>query len=253
MTVAAFSAAAPAATVNATGNVTNNVIFGSGNSNGAFTGVTVGGLELGLRAKLRYDATSGCAGGFGCPQNTFNYSGGNTYRFSSALSHAPANRSIFNFEWSINSNFNGTGSALNGLIYSIGVDTDPTARVRSLITYNPLSVLSTGYYLGTNASGAGGAPFRVGGTGNLGAFNLTQNSVNLGFLPGTMLGSGQYTISLSAFRPTDRSLYASTSINVIVDAPAPVPLPAGLPLLGAAMGGLTHFRRRGSKTESGSR
>lgn len=244
--MAAVTPPSSAATVNATGKVTNNVIFGSGNSNAAFTGVTVGGLELALRAKLRYNGSSAC-GGFGCAQNTFNYTGGNTYTFISALSHAPVNRSIFNFEWSINSNTNGSGAALNSLVYSIGVDTDPTFGVASQITYNPLSALSTGYYLGTNASGNGGAAFRVGGTGNLGAFSLAQNSVNLGFLPGAKLGSGQFRISLSAFNATTHALVASTAINVIVDAPAPIPLPAGLPLLGTAIGGLTVFRRRKTK------
>ncbi len=234
---------ASAATVNATGKVTNNIIFGSGNANAAFTGVTIGGLELGLRAKLRYDASSSCAGGFGCAQNTFNYDGNSTYSFASNQSHAPANRSIFNFEWSINSNTNGTGTALNGLSYMIDIDTNPSAVGGFWVSYNPLSFLSTGYYLGTNASPAGGAPFRSGGTGNLSAFNLAQNSVNFGFLPGTNLGSGQFTIRLSAFRPGNVP-YASTSINVLVDVPAPIPLPAGLPLLCGALAGLAMLRRR---------
>lgn len=80
---------ASAAKVNATGKVTNNVIFGSGNANAAFSGVTVGGLELGLRAKLRFDASSSCAGGFGCAQNTFNYDGNSSYSFASNQSNAP--------------------------------------------------------------------------------------------------------------------------------------------------------------------
>ena len=244
LALAALSGTAPAATVNGTGNVTNSVIFGSGSANGSFTGVTVGGLELGLRAKLRYDATSGCTGGFGCPQNVFNYSNASTYTFASAASHAPTNRSIFNFEWSINSNSNGSGSALNAYSYRIDIDTNPTTNVGGVVSYNPMSLFSTGYYLGTNASPAGGALFRPGGTGNLASFNLAQNSVNLGFLPGTMLGSGQFRISLSAFHASSGSLVASTAINVIVDAPAPVPLPAGLPLLAAALGGLVSAKKR---------
>lgn len=232
-----------AATLNATGKVTNNVIFGSGNANASFTGVIVGGLELGLRAKLRYDSSSSCAGGFGCAQNTFNYDGSSAYSFASSQSNAPANRSIFNFEWSINSNANGTGTALNGFSYMIDIDTNPTAVGGSWVSYDPLSALSTGYYLGTNASPAGGATFRPGGTGTMSAFNLAQNSVNLGFLPGTNLGSGQFTIRLSAFGPGNVP-YASTSINVLIDVPAPVPLPAGLPLLGGAFAGLALLRRR---------
>lgn len=234
--------AGQAATVNGTGAVTNNVIFGSGNTNTAFTGVTVGGLELGLRAKLRYDASSAC-GGFGCARNLFNYDGSDTYTFLSSQSHVPANRSLFNFEWSINSNANGLGGALNSLTYRIDIDTNPSVAAGRLLSYDPLSSLSTGYYLGTNASPNGGATFRPGGTGNLGTFNLAQNSVNMGFLPGGPLGSGQFTIFLSAFGPGN-SLRASTSIKVTVDAPAPVPLPAGLLLLAGGISALGLTRRR---------
>ena len=123
---------AEAATVNATGNVTNNVIFGSGVTNGSFTGVTVGGLELALRAKLRYDNTSAC-GGVGCAQNIYNYDGMSTYTFDSSLSHTPANRSLFNFEWAINSNANGTGGALNSYSYRIDIDTDPDRRAEAIL------------------------------------------------------------------------------------------------------------------------
>ena len=235
---------AEAATVNATGNITNNVIFGSGVTNGAFTGVTVGGLELALRAKLRYDNTSAC-GGVGCAQNIYNYDGMSTYTFDSSLSHTPANRSLFNFEWAINSNANGTGGALNSYSYRIDIDTDPTWQTASSVSYNPMSLFSTGYYLGTNASPQGGATFRVGGTGNLGAFNIAQNSVNMSFLPGTRYTSGAYRITLSAF--SGSSKVASTSIHVIVDAPAPIPLPAGLPLLGGALAGMTALKRRNSR------
>lgn len=125
----------------------------------------------------------------------------------------------------------------------IDIDTNPTAVGGSWVSYDPLSILSTGYYLGTNASPAGAATFRPGETGNLSAFNLAQNSVNPGFLPGTNLGSGQFTIRLSAFAPGNVP-YASTSINVLVDVPAPIPLPAGLPLTGGAFAGLALLRRR---------
>ena len=242
--VSFLSSAANASMVNGTGLVTNNVIFGAGNANGAFSGGRWGSLELGLRAKLRYDASSACAGGFGCPQNVFNYTLGDSYTFSSAQSNAPANRSIFNFEWSINSSADGLGLALSQYTYQIDVDTDPTANVGGFVSYDPLSVLSTGYYLGTNASPAGGAPFRPGGTGNLSAYNLAQNSVNLGFLPGTNLGHGQFSIFLSAFSVATGQLAGSAAIRVNVDSPAPVPLPAGLGLLGTALGVLAAARRK---------
>ena len=45
--------------------ITPDVIFGSGNANGSWTTERVSGLEIGLRAKLRFDAS--CA-----PDNIFN-------------------------------------------------------------------------------------------------------------------------------------------------------------------------------------
>ncbi len=59
MTAATTAVAAP---INGTGNVTPDIIFGSGNSNGSFTGVTNNNIEVGLRGKQRYPAA-----------NVFNY------------------------------------------------------------------------------------------------------------------------------------------------------------------------------------
>ena len=83
--------------VNGTGLVTPEVIFGSGNANGSFTGENSNNVELGLRGKVRYNSS-------GLPENTFNYDGNRSYAFSPASSNAPANRSAFNFEWTINTN-----------------------------------------------------------------------------------------------------------------------------------------------------
>ena len=82
---------ASTATLASADDVFPGVIFGSGNANGSFTTSTSGGIELGLRGKLRYNSS-------GSPENTFNYDGGNTYTFDPSNSSAPANRSIWNFE-----------------------------------------------------------------------------------------------------------------------------------------------------------
>jgi hypothetical protein len=93
-------------------NVTPDVIFGSGNANGSFTVSESGGVELGLRGKLRYNSA-------GLPENVFNYDGVKTYVFDPAFSNAPSNRSIWNFEWSINSNADGnSGFNLDALTYT---------------------------------------------------------------------------------------------------------------------------------------
>lgn len=226
-----FAGASVAAPVNGTGDVTPDVIFGSGNANGSFTGATAGDVELALRAKLRYDLN-------GVAANTFNYDGTDTYTFDSSQSTTPANRSLFNFEWSIST----LTAALDTFTYLLTVDTDPTVNVGGLISYDPLGLISTGYYLGTALSGNGGAAFQSGGDEDFSQFTVAQNSVNMGFLSGAPLGSGQFTFTLSAFRGTD--LVNSTSIDVIVDAPAPIPLPAAGFMLLAGLGGLAMVRRR---------
>ena len=58
-------AAGAASAANVTPQQANgNLLFGSGNANGGFTVETLDNLEIGLRAKLRYDTN-------GQPQNTF--------------------------------------------------------------------------------------------------------------------------------------------------------------------------------------
>ncbi|MEO8242342.1 MAG: VPLPA-CTERM sorting domain-containing protein, partial [bacterium] len=69
-------------------------------------------------------------------------------------------------------------------------------------------------------------------------YNVAQNSQNLGFgYSSNPQTPGLYTISLSASNGGGE--VASTSINVRV-----VPLPAGLPLLLGAFGGLALLRRK---------
>ncbi|RMH48032.1 MAG: PEP-CTERM sorting domain-containing protein [Alphaproteobacteria bacterium] len=232
-----------AAPVNGTGLVTPDVIFGSGNANGSFTGVNVGGIELALRGKLRYDLS-------GNPQNTFNYDGVRTYSFDPAQSNAPAGRSIFNFEFSINTDADGTtGLKLDDLTYLLSIDYDPTWNRSVTVDFDPINVLYADHALGDNTTPNGG-----GTTANIfnyttliGQKNVAQNSWNLGFFepPGfDPQTQGLYTITLSAFR--NKQLVADTWINVKVGNIPPVPLPAPVLMLGSALAGLglIGWRRR---------
>ena len=72
--MAAIVIAVPALGLDFDQNVTPDVIFGSGNTNGSFTVDRQGSIELGLRAKLRFDSNNQ-------PQNVFNSNGDGSYSF----------------------------------------------------------------------------------------------------------------------------------------------------------------------------
>lgn len=238
---AVFSAggSAHAAMVNGTGLVTPGVIYGTGgNANGAFTGETVGNIEVGLRAHQRYPAA-----------NIYNYDGVDTYVFdSTVLTTNPSNRSVFNFDWSINVNQDGTGSAkLSDYTYVLSYDIDPSAA----ITYMAIDPFNTiGYYdhsLGDNSTGTN-AGIESGDNAellsNMADYSVAQQSSNLGFgFSGNPDRPGIYNFKLEVF--DGGTLAASSEITVRVD---PVPVPGALPLLASGLGifGLMRRRRRRS-------
>ncbi len=212
--------------------VAPDIIFGSGNANGSFTVSNVttarGNVEIGLRAKLRYNDA-------GLPENTFNWDGVDTYSFAPTAG-TPANRSVFNFEWHVNTE--ATKRSISQLIASgasalLEVDIDPTAGT-NFLSYDPFDFDA---YYGTNATPNGGGTYDNTGTPVAGA-TVAQNSVNYGFILGAPVELGIYDIRLSIFN-TQNQLLGSTAIKV-----TPVPVPAALPLLVFALGGLGFAGRR---------
>jgi hypothetical protein len=197
------------------GTVSPDIIFGSGNANGGFTVTDTtlnfpsspfsGSLELGLRAKLRYDSS-------GAPQNQFNYDGVDTYSFNLADGNPPANRAMWNFEWAVNtqgitdSRIGGSAeislASANDYNLILSFDTDPTAGT-AFSSYNVI-LDGDGWY-GTNATANGGGTYV--NTFDTNSANdvipagstVAQNSVNYGFIPGAPLGAGLFDIKLSAF------------------------------------------------------
>lgn len=244
LATAILSAPATAGLINGTGNVNPDVIFGSGNTNGSFTGVTENDIELGLRGKLRYNTS-------GIPEATYNYDGDKTYTFVPADGNAPADRSLFNFDWSINvdpfSSISPT-TMLDDLTYILQIDYDPTAAT-DFFQFDPINIPYADHAIGTNATGNGGGTKAP--SGNSAAYqaliagnNVAQNSWNLGFFeplgfdPQTQ---GQYTINLMAYR--QGSLQASTSIDIIFGA-VPVPAPSAFLLMLTGLAGLGFASKR---------
>jgi hypothetical protein len=222
--------------------VTSNVIFGSGNLNGSFTTDRANGVELGLRAKLRHGPT-------GAPANIFNSNGNGTYTFDPGVAPTqPPPTAVWSFEWSINSNFDGTTDwNLANLTYVLTMTSSTGAQIAGfdpIHSLNPAtSAVQWDHAIGTNLTGNGGGSFIPNNTSNaagyqslIGGNNLAQNSWKPHWyatsfdpeIPGT------YTFTLTAFDGT--TMVASTAMTVIT------PEPAALSLL--AFGGLALLRRR---------
>ena len=207
-------------------NVTGGVNYGVGNLNGGFTVFQDAGqgLELGLRAHTRYPSANDTAAGI---MSHGNGTYGNFVAqgfFSNGLPGGP--RGSWNFDFSINSNFNGAGGNLSNLTYQLKIDFDPSGAV-NFLTLNPITSI------GDNAP--------------LGSSTLAQNSENLAFFAGPQPFnpnvSGIYDVVLQAFQ--GNTLVGQTSVQVLVGNVVN-PEPASIALWSVlGLGGALYRWRRG--------
>lgn len=228
-------------------NVTPDVIFGSGNANGGWTVsrlISPGDalMELGLRAKLRYDQN-------GQPQNIWNSNGDGTYTFNAGqVTGQSSDTAEWCFEWSINTNYlNGSDSnmdlVLDEYTYLLKIDYDPSAGT-NFVTFDPINVDYADHAIGDNTTGncAGIEATDAAEYANyISIYNVAQNSWQMKWFDDSLTESfdptatGTYDFVLEAYK--DGSLQTSTSMQVEV-----VPEPATMAILG--LGGILLRRKR---------
>ncbi len=218
-------------------NITPDIIFGSGNTNGAFTVDQDNGIELGLRAKIPFVGTT-------------HSNGDGTYSYSLAEANPK-----WNFDWTVNTDYNGaTNNKISDFTYRLGIDFDPGLTTDFLefdpITPNaaPLFVGFFDHSIGDNNTG-NGAGTEAGDAltyqtlidGN----NVLQQSWRHAFFPihptrtYDPAVNGIYDVYLSAFDAQGQTL-ARTEIRVFIGVPEPAPFA----VMGLGLLGLGFMRRR---------
>jgi len=174
------------------GDVTPDVYLTNG-VNGSWTISRENGIELGLRAKVRYPT----------PSNTFNSSGNGTYSHLAGIFN---NRALWNYEFAANVDYDGTsGLTLADLNVVLGVDDDPS-EAANLYTFRVTEAFLNNKPLDHTT--------------------IAQNSQNIGSLPKPpynfdLTQEGTYDFELVARRPGSQIPLAQTTMRVIVSSPPP--------------------------------
>jgi hypothetical protein len=218
--------------------VAPEVIFGTGNLNGGFARDQGNGLELGLRAKVRFPT----------PLNQFNSDGLGTYVH---LAGNDTGRPLWSFEWTINTSWDGTKNLrfLRDVRYELRIDSDPSASTNFLV-FDPINSPNpvTGYWdhaIGDQFTGNGGgmvAGDQATYNGLIASKHVAQNSWRMDFFPFAFNPSaaGIYTFELAGFTKgsTDPTPIAATSMVVVVEnigVPEPMSLLAWSGLIACAL------------------
>ncbi len=207
--------------------VTPDIIFGSGNSNGAFTTDRNNGLEVGLRAKIPFVGTT-------------NSNGDSTYSFTlleTDHDNNVATPNRWNFEFTVNTDFDDSTSInLDQYTYELGMDSDPSLGVNYLvfdpITPNvaPLFAPFFDHSIGDNST-ANGAGTEAGDgptyTTLLAGNNVLQQSWRYSFFPIAPLDTydpsipGTYAVYF-LIRDAGDQVVARSDIQVLIGGAPPV-------------------------------